>query len=75
MDQVLHTLQIVGAGLGVLYSATLVANAFNPLIKSRWPRLAAVLSGLGGHVGAAREGLAEAEKALEAINGTKGGAL
>jgi hypothetical protein len=75
VDQALIALHVASVGLGALWSLTVLANAFNKLIAIRWPRFAAVLSGLGGHIGAAREGLAEAEKALEAMNGVKGGGL
>lgn len=71
MDQALHVLQLVGAGLGALAALSGVANAFNPLIAVRWPRAAAVLSGLGVHVGGARAQLAEATEALRAIEGAK----
>lgn len=50
-------MQNVGAGLGALYALSVVVNLFNPLIALRWPRLAAVLSTMGGHIADARNEL------------------
>jgi hypothetical protein len=50
----MQILQFASAGLGALYLLTLVVNVFNPLIALRWPRFAAVLSTMGGHVADAR---------------------
>ena len=69
VDTVTHYLQLASAGLGAAYAASLLLNAFQPVIAPRFPRAAAVLAGLGGHVGEARRGLAEASEALKAIEG------
>jgi hypothetical protein len=67
MQHLTEYLQAASAGLGALYALTVVANVFNPAIALRWPRVAAVLSTLGGHVADARKELGEISKDADAI--------
>lgn len=53
----IQILQYASTGLGALYALSLFVNLFNPLIALRWPRLAAVLSTMGGHIADARQEL------------------
>jgi len=52
-----EVIQKASAVLGGLYALTILVNLFNPLIALRWPRLAAVLSTMGGHLADARNEL------------------
>lgn len=67
MQHVTEYLQVASAGLGALYALTVVANIFNPAIALKWPRAAAVLSTLGGHVADARKELGDLAKDADAI--------
>lgn len=60
---VAQIIQTVGASLGALYALTLVVNVFNPLIALRWPRVATLLSTMGGHVADAKKELDELKEA------------
>lgn len=74
-ETVLSALHWMSAALGALYVLTLVVNIANPLIALRWPRLAAVLSTMGGHVGDARKELDDIAKFEQAASyAAKGGA-
>lgn len=67
MQNLTEYLQTASAALGAMYALTVVVNIFNPAIALRWPRAAAVLSTLGGHVADAREELSELEKDVDAL--------